>query len=214
MSGEPIKVTVPAREAPEHPQAPQPKKAASEKVPSAPRKRVVDAAFLALVDQKIVHCSEAAAAARAKGTVEVPTSVVEELLQLEKHARNAEDVATTSKIALCLLSLFWDAKDWRGLNDNIQLLAKRRGQLKTVIQNVVQKASVFVEQMTEPALRSECMRLIETLRAITEGKIYVELERARLTKLISSMHEESGDIKVASKLLQEIQVPYYLLIRF
>lgn len=43
----------------------------------------------------------------------------------------------------------------RALNDNLQLLAKRRGQLKTVIQQVVQKAVLFVEEMNDPTLKQQ-----------------------------------------------------------
>ena len=47
------------------------------------------------------------------------------------------------------------------------------------------------------------------LRTITEGKIYVENERARLTKQLAGIREEEGKIKEASDLMQEIQVETY-----
>ena len=50
------------------------------------------------------------------------------------------------------------------------------------------------------------LKLIETLRTITEGKIYVEVERARLTHRLSSMQEEDGDLNSAAKTMQELQV--------
>ena len=50
------------------------------------------------------------------------------------------------------------------------------------------------------------LKLIETLRTITEGKIYVEVERARLTHRLSSMQEEDGDLTSAAKTMQELQV--------
>lgn len=50
------------------------------------------------------------------------------------------------------------------------------------------------------------LKLIETLRTITEGKIYVEVERARLTHRLASMQEEDGDVAGASKTMNELQV--------
>ncbi len=47
------------------------------------------------------------------------------------------------------------------------------------------------------------------MRTITEGKIYVENERARLTKQLADIREEEGKIKEASELMQEIQVETY-----
>lgn len=43
-------------------------------------------------------------------------------------------------------------------------------------------------------------------RTITEGKIYVEVERARLTHKLAMMKESEGDITEAATILQELQV--------
>lgn len=37
-------------------------------------------------------------------------------------------------------------------------------------------------------------------------QIYVEIERARLTKTLASIKEQSGEIKEAASILQELQV--------
>lgn len=37
-------------------------------------------------------------------------------------------------------------------------------------------------------------------------KIYVEIERARLTRILSKMKEDEGNISEAAKVLQELQV--------
>ena len=51
--------------------------------------------------------------------------------------------------------------------------------------------------------------MIDTLRTVTEGKIYVEVERARLTHRLSMMKEAEGKIEEASKIMQELQVETY-----
>lgn len=47
---------------------------------------------------------------------------------------------------------------------------------------------------------------IETLRTVTEGKIFVEVERARVTKILSDIKKEQGDLKAAADILCELQV--------
>lgn len=50
------------------------------------------------------------------------------------------------------------------------------------------------------------LSVIETLRTVTEGKIFVEVERARVTKILSDIKKEQGDIKAATDILCELQV--------
>lgn len=39
-------------------------------------------------------------------------------------------------------------------------------------------------------------------------QIYVEIERARLTKTLASIKEQSGEVKEAASILQELQVSF------
>lgn len=50
------------------------------------------------------------------------------------------------------------------------------------------------------------LSVIETLRTVTEGKIFVEVERARVTRILSNMKKEQGDLKAATDILCELQV--------
>jgi 26S proteasome regulatory subunit N5 len=50
------------------------------------------------------------------------------------------------------------------------------------------------------------LSIIETLRTVTEGKIFVEVERARVTKILSDIKKEQGDLKAATEILCELQV--------
>merc|ERR1719394_1142717 len=45
-----------------------------------------------------------------------------------------------------------------------------------------------------------------TLNDVTEGKIFVEVEKARLTKMMADMKEAEGNAEEAANLLQEVQV--------
>lgn len=44
----------------------------------------------------------------------------------------AEDAPSTTKVAIAIIRLAYEARDWNLLNQELQVLAKRRGQLRTV----------------------------------------------------------------------------------
>merc|ERR1712115_474235 len=45
-----------------------------------------------------------------------------------------------------------------------------------------------------------------TLNEVTDGKIFVEVEKARLTKMLADIKEKEGKIEEAANLMQEVQV--------
>jgi 26S proteasome regulatory subunit N5 len=68
---------------------------------------------------------------------------------------------------------------------------------------MIQECINYVQEVSDLKTKLE---LIETLRTVTDGKIFVEVERARLTRLLSKIKEDQGDIVEAADLLQELQV--------
>jgi 26S proteasome regulatory subunit N5 len=60
-----------------------------------------------------------------------------------------------------------------------------------------------VDQIQDKATK---LAFIETLRTVTAGKIYVEVERARLTHTLSKIKEADGNIDEAASIMQELQV--------
>jgi hypothetical protein len=125
-------------------------------------------------------------------------TATEEMLALEKKTRQSGDSDSSVKVSEAIVQVTFDVKDFEALNSVLALLSKRRGQFKRVILRIVNMAIDFVERMPKP----EQLKLIDTLRAITEGKIFVENERARLTRQLARMKEAEGDLKTASKLMQ------------
>lgn len=71
---------------------------------------------------------------------------------------------------------------------------------------MVQEAFTYVDQITDMEAK---LKLIDTLRAVTTGKIYVEIERARLTRKLATIKENQGRIDEAASILQELQVETY-----
>ncbi|GAA5921090.1 hypothetical protein JCM6882_000196, partial [Rhodosporidiobolus microsporus] len=91
---------------------------------------------------------------------------LDKLMALEKQARNASDLASTSRVLTSLITLLFSLKDYAALNTHLHLLSKKHGQLRQAVQKMVDKAMEFVE----PLGGEDKLKLIETLREITEGK--------------------------------------------
>ena len=68
---------------------------------------------------------------------------------------------------------------------------------------MIQQACTYVPDAPEKDSR---VALIETIRTVSAGKIFVELERARLTRQLAEMKEAEGDSAKATELMHEVQV--------
>eukprot|EP00475_Leptophrys_vorax_P023550 TRINITY_DN3220_c4_g1_i1.p1 TRINITY_DN3220_c4_g1~~TRINITY_DN3220_c4_g1_i1.p1 ORF type:complete len:495 (+),score=101.28 TRINITY_DN3220_c4_g1_i1:110-1594(+) len=128
---------------------------------------------------------------------------LEALLNLEKQMRLAADVAGTRLVALAILRVCRETGEWKALNEQIVALSKRRAQLKQVVAAVVQEAMQYVDDAPDDVSKEE---LIKTLSGVTAGKIYVEIERARLVKRLARMKEHEGKVKEAAEIMQEVAV--------
>ncbi|KAI8328533.1 PCI domain-containing protein [Choanephora cucurbitarum] len=128
---------------------------------------------------------------------------LEKLLSLEKQARNAADQASTGRILVQVVKLCHQVNDWKLMNEQIVLLSKKHGQLKAATSKMVQEAMSYLD--TTPNMETK-LELIDTLRTVTDGKIYVEVERARITRLLAKIREDEGKTNEAADILQELQV--------
>ncbi|KIP12555.1 hypothetical protein PHLGIDRAFT_97969 [Phlebiopsis gigantea 11061_1 CR5-6] len=146
---------------------------------------------------------------------------VDKLMVLEKQTRNASDLPSTSRLVKEICQLSYDARNYTLLNANIQTLSKKHGQLKAAIQAMVELAMGWLDEIKEREGTEKWLELIETLRSVSEGKIFLETPRARVT-LILAHHYESltkeptstsspskGSIETASDLLSELSVETY-----
>lgn len=133
-----------------------------------------------------------------------PKKAVETILMpFEKDTRMAGDMATTSKVLVCIVEICFNAQLWQYLNDNMTLLAKKRSLIKASVGKMVKRAYDYVEETPNLEIK---IKLIECLREITDGKIYVELERARLTLTLAHIREGQNRINDAATVLQDLQV--------
>ena len=68
---------------------------------------------------------------------------------------------------------------------------------------MVQLSLSYVPELT---VRSQKEDLIAALKTVTDGRLYLEIERARAIKILSDMLEQDGRIAEASEALQELAV--------
>eukprot|EP01006_Ploeotia_vitrea_P042281 TRINITY_DN66616_c2_g1_i1.p1 TRINITY_DN66616_c2_g1~~TRINITY_DN66616_c2_g1_i1.p1 ORF type:complete len:497 (-),score=286.67 TRINITY_DN66616_c2_g1_i1:54-1508(-) len=128
---------------------------------------------------------------------------LEQLLSLEKRTRLAADAPSTVRVAQAIISLLRDNGKWEMLNEHVSMLCKRRAQMQKVMQAVIQQAAGYVEETPDKETK---LKLIEAVRTVSDGKIFVELERARLTKTLADMLEADGKIAEAADTLQDVTV--------
>lgn len=67
-----------------------------------------------------------------------------------------------------VLQLLREAGDWKGLQESILLLSKRRGQLKQAVQDMVRQCMAYSSEAPDKVTKID---LLKTLQAMTEGKV-------------------------------------------
>jgi hypothetical protein len=66
------------------------------------------------------------------------------------------------------VQIYFNARDWKQLQEYVVLLSKRRSQLKQAVQSMVRQAMGYIEQTPDQDTKVE---LIKTLQTLTEGKV-------------------------------------------
>ncbi|CAJ0566469.1 unnamed protein product, partial [Mesorhabditis spiculigera] len=121
-------------------------------------------------------------------------------------SRLGSDMKSNARVVQHMVQMCFDGKQWDLLNETILALSKKRLLIKVAIARMVRSCCQMVEKMPTEELR---MKLIETLRTVTAGKIYVEVERARLTSYVVKKLEAQGKLEEAATMLLELQVETY-----
>ncbi|CAK5129306.1 unnamed protein product [Meloidogyne enterolobii] len=131
---------------------------------------------------------------------------IELLQQLEKKSRLDCDTKSNERIVRHMVKLAFDAKQWDLLNETVKALSKKRALIKMNMTYMIRDCIEMIEKLPNESTKE---RFIETLRAVTAGKIYVEVERARLTKRVVNKLEAEGKLDEACEMIMEMQVETY-----
>lgn len=95
------------------------------------------------------------------------------------------------------------ASDWNLLNEQISSLSKKRGIIKQSISSMFQRCLAFAEESLDHAVKQKLLKMV---REHSEGKVYVEVERAQATRALASILEAEGKLTDAFELMQEVAV--------
>mmetsp|Transcript_15674 Transcript_15674/g.53497 ORF Transcript_15674/g.53497 Transcript_15674/m.53497 type:complete len:499 (+) Transcript_15674:237-1733(+) len=133
-------------------------------------------------------------------------AALDALLVLEKQQRLKADIIGTKMLLIAVARCCFAARDWAALNEHLVLLSKRRAQLKQAIGAMVRECMGYVDQTPDLATKTE---LITTMTNLATGKIFLEVEKARLTRRLAKIQEEKGDLDAANTTMQEVAVETY-----
>ena len=102
---------------------------------------------------------------------------VSDLLYLRYDANSslsqsqASDLKSTTRLVKEISQLTYNARNYELLNSGIQTLSKKHGQLKVAIQEMVEQAIGWLDEIKKRDGQEKWLQLIETLRTVTEGKV-------------------------------------------
>ncbi|KAJ7675365.1 PCI-domain-containing protein [Mycena rosella] len=145
---------------------------------------------------------------------------LDKLLVLEKQTRNASDLSSTTRLVTAVIEHCYEARDYDLLNANVSLLTKKHGQLKAAVQAIVELVMKWLDDVRKAAGTEKWLELVQTLRGVTEGKIFLETPRARVTLMLAHYHESLAvgpstsatykeQMQTACELLSDLQVETY-----
>ena len=132
-----------------------------------------------------------------------PQLAIDKILVLEKQTRQASDLPSTSRLLIQIIYICRDARDWKLMQEQVISLSKKHGQLRQAITKMVK---TVMDNLGSTPSQEVCLEVLETLRTVTEGKIFVEVERARATMMVAKIQEADGKVKEARDVLCELQV--------
>ncbi|CAH6723082.1 26S proteasome regulatory subunit Rpn5p [[Candida] jaroonii] len=141
---------------------------------------------------------------------------VDRYLNLEKQTRQSSDLVSSKKV----LSKITDVlvkNDWEYLNELIPILSKKHGQMKSSIQYFIQGIIEHLDELNDDNKTQLDLKIkiIETIRTVGDKKIFVEVERAIVSKKLSEIYlNKLNDLDKAVEILCDLQVETYSMMEF
>ncbi|AMD20489.1 HDL255Wp [Eremothecium sinecaudum] len=134
------------------------------------------------------------------------SKALDQLLTLEKQTRQSSDLESSKKVLVKIVDVLVAHDKWELLNEQLVLLFKKHGQLKLSVQTMVQR---IMEKLKDLKDINKKIEAIEAIRTVTENKIFVEVERARVTRELAHIKRSQGKSDEATDILCELQVETY-----
>lgn len=132
---------------------------------------------------------------------------LEGLLDLEKQARQDNDMDLSVKTCKTIVELLWDSKDIDRLITTVKTLTSKRGQLMKSIIEMVRLCMGYI-----PAIQPQERQIdfVSSIKQICEKKIYLEVEYARCCMILVKHNEQNAsNLEEAVKIMENVQVETY-----
>lgn len=131
---------------------------------------------------------------------------IETLLEKERLSRLNNDYNESARVLPEIVKIAFDSREYEKLNELITLLARKRGQPKKALIDMVQLCMSFIDKLPTEEQR---VALITTIKDVCEKKIFLEVEYARCCLMLVKLNEDEAKINEAAKILQDVQVETY-----
>lgn len=128
---------------------------------------------------------------------------IEGMHALERQTRIAKDDHANTRVCVEIANLCVQQQRWTDLGVNVTILAKRRGYSKNSIKAIVKISMDAMQTIADIGTKID---LVKVLREVTEGKIFIEVERAQLTNILVEHLESKGELQECMELLQDLRL--------
>jgi hypothetical protein len=130
-------------------------------------------------------------------------AAIEALHILERRTRIAKDDNANTIVCREVVNLCISQTRWSDLGTNVSILAKRRGYSRRAVTEILK---LSMDALASIGDQETHISLVQSLRDVTEGKIFVEVERAHLTQILVKHLETKGELVEAMNLLQDLRL--------
>ena len=157
------------------------------------------------VDDKLDEVTpEIIASIKEKSTLSF-NDAIDDLCQLEKKYRTAGgDAISIGRILVAIVQLYFESSRLEDLNESVLMFAmKKHLQSEHAIGEMIRECCKFSDLLTD---RLQRVKLLETMKTVTNGKLYSEIERAKICKDLAVIKQEDGEVIKAISILEDLRI--------
>lgn len=131
------------------------------------------------------------------------TDALENLYQLEKTFRIAGDAVSIGRILVAIVQVFYEHSKFEELNEAVVTFGmKKHLQSEQAIGEMIRECCRISDEIDE----NQRVKLLETLKFVTTGKLYSEIERVKICKELSTIRKTDGDLFKAIEALEDLKI--------
>lgn len=131
------------------------------------------------------------------------TDAFDELVQLEKKYRIAGDAISIGRILVAIVQIHHEHFKYEELNEAIvNFGTKKHLQSEQAVGEMIRESCRISDELDE----IQRVKLLETLKLVTAGKLYSELERVKICKELSTIRKVDGDLAKAIEALEDLKI--------